>query len=191
GSLLLANDGICLLPNMITVKKEYKERLRRVMETRMEAVEIPKKYTEYAQHLTVPMKSSVWACYEAHDFAPKVNATESWDAITQVDFTQNLGATTQALMNRFDLVVSVNDCNNSKNVSHTSELALMRAMDDYDEKQHIFIPEEEINEFLQFVLQRPVSFGESPQKLIQSFYLAGRRARSLQGDFPLSSLQTM
>lgn len=50
-----------------------------VMENRGETIEIPKKFTECTQHIRVPMKTTVWACSEPLQAAPRCGVTEFWD----------------------------------------------------------------------------------------------------------------
>jgi hypothetical protein len=59
-----------------------------VMENRKETIEIPKKFTECAQHLRVSIKNTVWACCEPMEVAIKWGIAETWDQSVPLESKQ-------------------------------------------------------------------------------------------------------
>ncbi|XP_031569984.1 minichromosome maintenance domain-containing protein 2-like [Actinia tenebrosa] len=102
GCMLLASNGLCLMTNLNALRKEQKEKLRRVMENRGETIEIPKKFTECTQHLRVPIKTTAWACSEPLQTAPKWGVTELWDQSLTLEPKQVLDF---SCVTNFDLVI--------------------------------------------------------------------------------------
>ncbi|XP_014675462.1 PREDICTED: MCM domain-containing protein 2-like [Priapulus caudatus] len=193
GSLLLAQGGICVLGDIAHLKRE-KDVLRQVLESGKLTVTIPPKYSEgLPQHVPHPLQCCIWAQNDP-TFAKKTPAQPGGDL-----FTHNyVGEEVKTLADCFGMVFFTDSVDQAADAYAEQLLihqTLSRAIDGTStNKPSTEITEADLRKFVESVRHGEVAMTMDAERLLQGYYVAGRRVRStsLHGtQFPITAMSTL
>ncbi|KAI0242949.1 Minichromosome maintenance domain-containing protein 2 [Lamellibrachia satsuma] len=187
GSLLLARGGVCLIPELNSVKKATKQLLAHVLESDKVPVELPQRFTRHgAQRFTLPRRSHVWS-YTDHIscHAPHL------DDLTAPQVVVGKDGIAKTLADLFAMVyfadVSAASYVDHMLTHHTVVSAVMLA-------HTTLISWQDFKQLIVYARKQKVVFSESAERLIRGYYVASRRVRAVgvhSSTLPLSAIRTI
>ncbi|XP_022079655.1 MCM domain-containing protein 2-like [Acanthaster planci] len=191
GSVLLAHQGVCMLGDIDSLKKDGKEKLQHVMENR--AIHVDQSRTlssSSAQQQTFLVECNLWgyACSPQHQ-----------DPVEVFSASEAKRSRRKSILECFPMVLVCDSSNPT--TEEYAELSIVRrtllgAMQDKDllgDGNSVITPSE-IKELLQVASETAVEFSAPAMQLLKGYFVASRRVRSSgvhSAPFPPAALQTL
>ncbi|XP_062511134.1 minichromosome maintenance domain-containing protein 2-like isoform X2 [Corticium candelabrum] len=198
GSLLLSTDGVCLIDDVIGLKKEALKRLQTSMENDEVFIDIPKRFTDELhreqQQMIVKLSSTIWASCSSEASRERKGQTADTNGTTGKEAVP----LSKSLTDRFGLLVFTDEENVSTDTwaeqQLTEHLLGLSTMSSIPDSNPFPVNDRDIVQLLYRAAFLKSTFCASALELIRAFYLASRRIRgsSVHGtDISVTALHAM
>ncbi|XP_038055870.1 minichromosome maintenance domain-containing protein 2-like [Patiria miniata] len=193
GSTLLAHQGVCVLGEIDSLKRDAKQKLQNVLEHRVIQIDLPRQLSSgSSQQQLFPVECNLWGY--ANSYKTQEVDEESLFSASEVKRTPK-----QSIVESFPMVLvcdSPNPTMNEHAELNIIKQTLLGAMADPDQlggRKSIIGPSE-IKQFLEIASATTVEFSAPAKQLLKGYFVGSRRVRSsgVHGTpFPPMALQTL
>lgn len=182
GSLALSSTSVCIIPNMLELKKKQMIRLQNVFDNEVITVHIPKNQHDEVQQnqFCIPFKGFVWTCNELQK--GNINTDFAIEDVSKMP---------PGLSSLFNLIF--HEPTNSYNIDidvSVCDHILSKSLDVPVPTTSMFI-HEHFDEYLTHARKQEVQMSQEAFKLIKTFYLVSRRVNTSIAQISQTSFQTL